>query len=773
MKIIASDRLDNYSITVLNKAITIANRFKCTEVNTSHMILAIITTIDKLRNHFESSFNVTVEEFQDALKFQCDNGYYGEKTPSYEVTIEDATETVSESLKTVIDNAIKNNKVVEIKELYKELLCVEHSEVYETLQAAGSTKSVDDIEFSEKKRYDSPLKNMPLTRMVGVDMCEIAHNGGYQPVENRDEIVDNIISVLGRKNKGNPVLVGDPGVGKTAIVEGLAQRIESGDVPDFLKDKHIILVDITAITGKSQARGSLEELINRLLNEAETAGNVILFFDEFHMLMEAGGMANGTITVPNILKPALTSSVIKVIGATTYKEYNRYVENDAAFERRIQMIDVCEPSIDTSINILKKCKDSYEKYHNCTIDDSAIISAVKLSEKYIPSRKLPDKAITLIDETAAKLKVKNGSNSFIITDADVQNTISKLTNIDVSQLSDSSKNRMTFINDELHKRIIGQNTAVDSVVSAIKRARAGIKDPNRPVASFLFVGPTGVGKTELAKELARQYTGDVKNLVKFDMSEYMEKFNISRMIGSPPGYVGYGDGGQLTDAVKRNPSAVILFDEIEKAHPDIFNILLQILDDGVLTDAKGTRVSFKNNIIIMTSNAGYKADANEHVVGFVNNTKELSADEKEANAIKALEGTFRPEMLNRIDKVVVFNSLSKDDCVAIIKNEIEKLSKRLNDKGIKLTYDNSVVTYVNDNGYSEKYGARNIKRFIQTAIEDKLADYVIDNNINKDVNIKITCVDNTIVIKSEAISDNTDDVIVNMCADNRQPKFNQ
>ena len=446
--------------------------------------------------------------------------------------------------------------------------------------------------------------------------------------------------------------------------------------------------------------------------------------------MGAGSNNEGGTTAVNILKPAIARGDIRIIGATTTKEWKRFIEVDSAFERRLQDIVVNEPTVPQAIRMLKKVVPLYTEYHNAIIDDKVIEYAVKLSDRYITNRRLPDKAITVIDETGARIKAKLGDDSIFSMDInDIRKTVSRITGIDVNELDNDSTNKLLNLGDNLRKRVIGQDNAVDAVTKAIKRSRAGIKNPNKPIGTFLFVGPTGVGKTELSKALATEFSGSIKNLIRFDMSEFLEKHSVSKLIGSPPGYVGFGDGGQLTEAVKRNPYSVVLFDEIEKAHPDIFNIFLQIMDDGFLNDSQGVRVDFKNTIIIMTSNAGYGIENRSISIGFNSNSEDKLPKQSEDKAIKALENTFRPEFLNRLDKVVVFNSLGKEECKEIVELMLEEINERLVDKSIKIKWTDGAVNKLIKDGFDDKYGARNLRRKIQNTIEDKVADMIIESSI--------------------------------------------
>ena len=749
MRIIRSDHFDTMSNSALNRAIAMADAYNCGEVNCSHLMAAILTSSEEVADKFKNDTGLTVNDYMEALEHQCSAGYYGRKSdlssdPKFELSLENTSKSFEVFLNAILVIAKKEKSLVTLDKMYTNLLSDKKNEVYETLSALGVQP--DEIVTKEEA---NPLSKMPITARYGSDMCLMAAKGMFDPVESRDQVIDDVIEILGRRQKGNPCLIGEPGVGKTAVVEGLAQRIVSGNVPNFMKKKHIINIDVSGIVSGAKFRGEFEERFNSILYEAAANPNIILFFDEFHMLIGAGSSGNeGNMDAANILKPAISRGDIRIIGATTTKEFNKFIEKDGAFSRRVQSVMVDEPVTSVAIKMIEKLAPVYETYHKCRLSKEVIAAAVKMSDRYITDKKLPDKAISVIDETAARLKAYAPENVVIdITIDDIRSTISKNTGIDVNDIDNTSKDKLQALEGNLKKHVIGQDHAVESVVKAIRRAKAGIKDPNRPIGSFLFVGPTGVGKTELTKAVATEFSGSIKHLIKFDMSEFMEKHTVARLIGAPPGYVGYGEGGQLTEAVRHNPNSVILFDEIEKAHKDVFNIMLQILDDGVLTDAQGNHIDFKNSVIIMTSNAGYgKEEGSVAPIGFSNTKSVEDADATEAKAIKALESTFRPEFLNRLDKIVVFNSLSKEDCSNIIELELNKVSKRLSDKNISITWDSSLIDFILDVGFSDKYGARNLKRKVQEHVEDKLADLIIDQVISPLDDVHISY-DNGVIFK--------------------------
>lgn len=622
----------------------------------------------------------------------------------------------------------------------------------------------------------------------GKDLTELALMGKIDPVIGREKEIQRIIQILIRRTKNNPCLIGEPGVGKTAVVEGLALKIAMNEVPEILQNKRIITIDLTGMVAGTKYRGDFEDRIKKVIEEVLADGNIILFIDEIHTVVGAGS-AEGAVDAANILKPSLARGDLQIIGATTVDEYRKNIEKDSALERRFQPINVGEPKEDEAIEVLKGIRDKYEAHHKVKITDDALISAVRLSVRYIGDRFLPDKAIDLIDEAASKVrlkgytvppelqeletKVKETANekaaavntqdferaarlrdkekelrkefdeqksNWIETDSsaltevtasDVAEVVAEWTGIPVSELTQEEADRLINLEAELHKRIIGQESAVTAVAKAVRRGRAGLKDPKRPVGSFIFPGPTGVGKTELCKALAEVLFGDESAMIRFDMSEFSEKYNVSRLVGSPPGYVGYDEGGQLTEKVRKRPYAVVLFDEIEKAHPDIYNILLQILDDGILTDSTGRQVSFKNCVVIMTSNVGARLiTENNKSIGFssVNNDKpDWERIKKEV--VNELKKTFRPEFLNRVDDIIVFNGLNKDEIRLIAEKFLDGIKKRCAEMNINICFDSSVADNITEKGYDPVYGARPLKRKVREDIEDMLSEAVLNGSI--------------------------------------------
>lgn len=623
----------------------------------------------------------------------------------------------------------------------------------------------------------------------GRDLTKLARDGKIDPVIGRQKEIERVIQILSRRTKNNPCLIGEPGVGKTAIAEGLALKIVSGEVPEMLKNKRIISLDLTGMVAGTKYRGDFEERIKKVIDEVKAADDIILFIDEVHTLIGAGS-AEGAVDAANILKPSLARGELQVIGATTIEEYRKHIEKDAALERRFQPITVGEPTEEEAVEILKGLRDKYEAHHKVKITDEAINAAVKLSTRYIGDRYLPDKAIDLIDEAASRVRLQTftappeikdleekqkeleaekqsavnaqeferaaelrdkekkvsseleqkkkewmqqtGHSRDEVTATDIAQIVSAWTGIPLTQLTTEESERLLHMEEELHRRIVGQDEAVKAVSRAIRRGRVGLKDPKKPIGSFIFLGPTGVGKTELCKALAAAMFGDENAMIRLDMSEYMEKHTVSRLVGSPPGYVGFDEGGQLTEKVRRKPYSVILFDEIEKAHPDVFNVLLQILDDGILTDSQGRRVDFKNCVIIMTSNVGAKLiTAKQAAFGFTESTEEQEKnDEKIKEAVMGeLRSMFRPEFLNRVDDIIVFKRLTKPQIQEIAKRLLENLKKRISAMDITVDFTDESVEKIADAGFDEVYGARPLKRAIQSKIEDALSEAMLRGDV--------------------------------------------
>ena len=661
-------------------------------------------------------------------------------------------------------------------------------------------------------KSNSSFNSTPTLNQFGEDLTKKARDGKLDPVVGRSKEIERVIQILSRRTKNNPCLIGEPGVGKTAIVEGLAQKINLGDVPEVLKNKRVVSMDISGMVAGAKYRGDFEERIKKALGEVKKAGDVILFIDEIHTIVGAGS-AEGAIDAANILKPMLARGEIQLVGATTIGEYRKYIEKDTALERRFSPVTVNEPTEKDTITILKGIRDKYEAHHNVKITDEAIESAVTLSERYINDRFLPDKAIDLIDEASSKARLQtytepeslknmqeeidriskdkeeavrsqkfekaaslrdeekalrekyekedkkwknqNTKKVITITEENIADVISLWTGIPAKKISEDENERLRNLEKTLHERVIGQNEAVEAVSKAIRRGRVGLKDPNRPIGSFLFLGPTGVGKTELSKALAESLFGDESAMIRIDMSEYMEAHSVSKLIGSPPGYVGFEEGGQLTEKIRRKPYSVILFDEIEKAHPDVMNMLLQILDDGRLTDSNGRTVNFKNTVIIMTSNIGARIITDKKTLGFSNETKnddENKDNQKEYESIKKevmaeLKREFRPEFINRIDEIIVFHKLNDEEISKIVELMLSEVKNRMKTQKYEIEFSPNVKDLIAKKGIDKAFGARPLKRTIQNLVEDKIAEAVLDGVIKKGKLAKVDCEGDEVVVK--------------------------
>lgn len=671
------------------------------------------------------------------------------------------------------------------RDLYEQIVREIGFEPQETVaKGAGIAPGVPKFSKSSSKNSSTPTLNQ-----FGRDLTEAARDGKLDPVIGRTKEIERVIQILSRRTKNNPCLIGEPGVGKTAIAEGLAEKIVEGKLPELLKDKRVVALDLSGMIAGTKYRGEFEERIKKALEEVKKAGNVILFIDELHTIVGAGA-AEGAIDAANILKPMLARGDIQIVGATTLNEYRKYIEKDSALERRFQPVMVGEPSQEETLQILKGLRDKYEAHHKVRITNEAIEAAVKLSARYINDRFLPDKAIDLVDEAASRVRLRavtapsdlreldmklkkiaeekesavkeqdferaaklrdeekalrekveaekkkwqetNDRKVNEVTDEDIAEIVSSWTGIPVRKLAEEESERLLHMEDVLHERVIGQDEAVRAVAKAIRRGRVGLKDPKRPIGSFIFLGPTGVGKTELSKALAEALFGDENAMIRIDMSEYMEKYSVSRLVGSPPGYVGYEEGGQLTEKVRRKPYSVILFDEIEKAHPDVFNILLQILEDGILTDSQGRKVDFKNSVIIMTSNVGARMITDKHKLGF-GTAENIERTDKEikTDVMNELKRTFRPEFLNRVDDIIVFHQLTDENIQKIARKMLDVLRKRMSGLGISVTFPDDVVAKVAKEGFDPVYGARPLRRAIQSKIEDVLSERMLENGIKE------------------------------------------
>ena len=780
----------------LNAAVKAAEDLGHTYIGSEHILLGLLSDTSTVAGAVLAAHNITYADIEEELKRSIGVGVPTELQP------DDFTPRSKNILETSVAFA---------RQMGQQLVGTEHvllaiareGSCSATLLLSSAGVSMQDIVNDVSKALmggtanagtdnkDGGKENESMLSQFGRDLTKLAKDGKIDPVIGRQKEIERVIQILSRRTKNNPCLIGEPGVGKTAIAEGLALKIVSGEVPELLKDKKIYSLDLTGMVAGTKYRGDFEERIKKVIDEVKNAKDVILFIDEVHTLIGAGS-AEGAADAANILKPSLARGELQIIGATTIEEYRKHIEKDAALERRFQPVMVDEPSQEEAIEILKGIKDKYEAHHKVKITDEAIESAVKLSTRYIGDRYLPDKAIDLIDEAASRVRLRSytapsdlkeledkkksveaeklsavnaqeferaaalrdeerkldkeikdkkenwhdmaGKSHDEVTPADIADIVSSWTGVPVTQLSTEESDRLLHMEDELHRRIVGQDEAVEAVSRAIRRGRVGLKDPKKPIGSFIFLGPTGVGKTELCKALAAAMFGDENAMIRLDMSEYMEKHTVSRLIGSPPGYVGYDEGGQLTEKVRRKPYSVVLFDEIEKAHPDVFNMLLQILDDGVLTDGQGRRVDFKNCIIIMTSNVGAKLiSQKQKAFGFAAGAKELEQNEKEIKdaVMGELRNTFRPEFLNRVDDIIVFQRLTKENIKEIASRLLAVLQKRVEDMGIEVTFSDEAVSKIADAGFDDVYGARPLKRAIQSRIEDALSEEMLKGNVKK------------------------------------------
>ena len=660
-------------------------------------------------------------------------------------------------------------------------------------------------------KYLGSYSSTPTLNQYGADLTKQAREGKLDPVIGRKDEIERVIQILSRRTKNNPCLIGEPGVGKTAVIEGLAEKIVLNDVPELLKNKRVVTLDITSMIAGAKYRGDFEERIKKCLNEVKKVGDVILFIDEIHTIVGAGA-AEGAVDAANILKPLLARGEIQLIGATTISEYRKYIEKDSALERRFSPVTVQEPTQEDTIKILQGIRDKYEAHHNVKITDEAINSAVNLSIRYINDRFLPDKAIDLIDEAASKLKMKTftrperlkeqeekiaqiekekegailiqnfekaanlrdeeialrekfekdnkrwenktSRNVVILNEEDIAEVISSWTNIPVKKLTQDENDKLKSLEDILHKRVVGQNEAVEAVAKAIRRGRVGLKDPNRPIGSFLFLGPTGVGKTELSKALAECLFGNEDSMIRIDMSEFMEPHSVSKLIGSPPGYVGFDEGGQLTEKIRQKPYSVVLFDEVEKAHPDVMNMMLQILEDGRLTDSQGRTVNFKNTVVIMTSNIGAKMITDRKMLGFSMSSADSKVEENKQyestkkDVMDELKKEFKPEFINRIDEIIVFHKLVQEDIMKIIEIMLGQVEKRLKANNLNVEIDESVKKLIFEKGFDKNYGARPLRRAIQTYVEDEISEAILDGKVaeNKKSVVKVD-ENNMLVVK--------------------------
>ncbi len=792
----------------LNFALQAARELGHSYIGTEHLLMGLTQTEDSVAQKALTDAGITVEGLVSRIAESIGTG-----TPS-NVSGQDMTPRMKKILEQSYAEARQlGHNIIGTEHLLLALLKETDCKAVELLESEGAdareiASSVLELlgiapSGAQKKGEKARRSDgkTPGLDQFGVDLTEQARERKIDPVIGRSEEIARVIQVLSRRTKNNPCLIGEPGVGKTAIAEGLAQHIVDGAVPEMLKDKRVVTVDIASMLAGSKYRGDFEERLKNVIDEVKKAGNVILFIDELHVLVGAGS-AEGAMDAANILKPSLARGEIQVIGATTLNEYHKNIEKDAALERRFQPIIVAEPSVEDAIGILKGLRDKYEAHHKVRITDEAIEAAVKLSKRYIQDRFLPDKAIDLMDEAASKLRISNltspaelkereeeiarlgaekedavrnqnfeeaarirdeekakkaeleevrrkwneeaAGRELTVGAEEIQEVISQSTGIPVRKLISEEGQRLLNMESILHQRVVGQDEAVVAVSRAIRRGRVGLKDPKRPIGSFLFLGPTGVGKTELSKALAEVMFGDENAMIRIDMSEYMEKHTVSRLIGSPPGYVGYDEGGQLTEKVRRKPYAVVLFDEIEKAHPDVFNVMLQVLDDGQLTDGQGRTVDFKNTVIIMTSNVGARnISEKKKTMGFAPSDGEFDRAQESIReqVMGELKQAFRPEFLNRIDDIIVFSQLKKEDIKQIALRMTESVRKRLSEMDITLNFSDEALDLLADKGFDTAYGARPLRRAIQSMVEDVLAERMLSESFGKGDTVLVTVVD--------------------------------
>ncbi len=792
----------------LKLAESAARSWKHSYIGTEHILVGLLDEQEGTAGKILEEFGVDREKLESLItKLIAPSGVLvAEKSAGYSPRAQKVREqAVKEAEKQNEDLAgtehlllamLKETDCVGTRLLYT--MGVNIQKLYSAVLAAAGidTNAIpEELQMSKNQKGKQGSTTLTLDQ-YSRDLTAMAADGNLDPVVGRDKEIARLIQILSRRTKNNPCLVGEPGVGKTAIVEGLAQRIISGMVPESVKNKRVVVLDLSGMVAGSKYRGEFEERIRNVINEVRSNQGILLFIDELHTIIGAGG-AEGALDASNILKPSLSRGEIQLIGATTLEEYRKYIEKDAALERRFQPMTVEEPSEEETIEILKGLRPYYEKHHGVAIEDSALEAAVKMSERYINDRFLPDKAIDIIDEAASKVRLggcrmapevdalelelheiqkdkekavkqadlslakelqarqreieteiskykekeerRNKRKKISVTETSVADIISDWTKIPVQRLTEGETKRLARLEKELHKRVIGQEEAVKAVAQAVKRGRVGLKDPNRPIGSFLFLGPTGVGKTELSKALAEAVFGSEQAMIRVDMSEYMEKHSVSKLIGSPPGYVGYDEGGQLSEKVRRNPYSVLLFDEIEKAHPDVFNILLQVLDDGHITDAHGRKVDFKQTIIIMTSNAGAQAIIEPKKLGFLSNNDEKQDYERmKSGVMEEVRRLFKPEFLNRIDEIMVFHPLNKTHIKKIVNIMLKTLEKRCKEQlDIQLKITESVKDFLAEAGFDSKYGARPLRRAIQTKLEDPMANALLEGTIKRGDTVRI------------------------------------
>ena len=818
----SNSKFTKYAEAALNASLGEAGKLGHTDVGSEHLLLGILSVKECAAAELLDKHGIDYEAMYESVKKHMGYGTPTSPTPRnitekmnkiIQASAYEATKRGSESIGTehLLISLLSLSDCVAVKLLIAE--GVDISELGKDLISLMSSKNDDEDEENDAPREDnigsSSFRGMNNLKKYGKDLTRMAKEGKLDPVIGRDSETERLIQILSRRTKNNPCLIGEAGVGKTAVVEGLAQKIVSGDVPENLKGKIIVSLDVSGMLAGTKYRGEFEERLKGVMNEVKSNRGVILFIDEIHTIVGAGATSEGSMDAANIIKPALSRGEFQVIGATTVSEYRKYIEKDAALERRFQSVTVGEPSPEDAVKILMGLRARYEEHHKLKISDGAVEAAVKLSRRYIGDRYLPDKAIDLIDEAASRKRIGTLSvpedikaletelkkladekrdaivdqdfekaarlrdeekkltdeydakkaewekqktpESDAVTASDIEEIVTQWTGIPVKKLAEEEESRLLSLEKLLHERVIGQDEAVVSVANAIRRSRIGLKDPNRPTGSFIFLGPTGVGKTELSKALAEILFGDENAMIRVDMSEYMEKASVSKMIGSPPGYIGYDEGGQLTEKIRRKPYSVVLFDEIEKAHPDVFNLMLQILDDGILTDSQGRRVDFKNAVIIMTSNLGAREiTTTGKALGFT--VSNAPADEKAATrerVMAALKEAFRPEFLNRIDEIIVFDKLSDADIRRIADNMIRSVVKRIAAIGVNISFDEKAMDYLAKEGTDKVYGARPLRRTIVHKVEDGFATAMLEGKFAKGDSVTVSADEKGLVWNKE------------------------
>lgn len=814
MKLPNSEKLQE----ILKEAKRISKKLGQNYIGSEHLLMALTFVSDTAPFVVLQENGVTIQSIINILsQIPLAGGTFGAEKSKYTKSAESILELAGNEAKRLESTEVGSEHL--LIAILKHLDCTavkiilslkaNIQKIYVDIMSAcgvdGSTAKKEFVSL-KKGKNKSKASATPTLDQFSRDMTMDARMGNLDPVIGREKEIERVLQILSRRMKNNPCMVGEPGVGKTAVAEGIAYLIAAGDVPDTVRDKRLLSLDLSSMVAGSKYRGEFEERIKKVIAEVKNAGNVILFVDELHTIIGAGG-AEGAIDASNILKPSLSRGEIQMIGATTRAEYRKYIEKDAALERRFQPVYVEEPTNEETVEILKGLRSAYEEHHHVEISDQALEAAVSLSVRYISDRFLPDKAIDLMDEACSrkrlgfgkkakktlpleleiqafsddienlleagdideaaellkkqrkletkldKMKQNKNAKSVVVDAEDIADVVSVWTKIPVNKLTEQESKRLERLEEELHKRVVGQNEAVDAVARAIKRSRVGLKDPKRPVGSFLFLGPTGVGKTELSKALAEAVFGSEDALIRVDMSEYMEKHSVSKLIGSPPGYVGFEEGGQLSEKVRSNPYSVILFDEIEKAHSDVFNILLQVLDDGHITDSQGRKVDFKNTIIIMTSNTGAQRIIDPKKLGFVTaSNADTEHEDMKKNVMDEVKQNFKPEFLNRIDDIIVFRALTEDDVRNISNLLLKELKQRVaSQMEIQLKFGDAVKKLVFEKGYDKKYGARPLKRAIQTNIEDELAEAVLKGEIKRGDTVQVTVRNDKVkfVVKNE------------------------